>query len=141
MEEDLITPQSKLTEEAPISFKRFSQEESAPPQSQGPRPFQHHTSVDSSKPPTFHPIKFSAPKPFSNRLGPEPFRPASFKPVAMREKGVKQDMMQRRSDFFSKAPDPDQLPLFGYSGSTQGASLCLLVCLDSVRCNQHCMLH
>ncbi|XP_071787401.1 uncharacterized protein [Asterias amurensis] len=113
MEEDLITPQSKLTEEASISFKRFSQEESA--QSQGPRPFQHHTSVDSSKPPTFHPIKFSAPKPFSNRLGPEPFRPASFKPVAMREKGVKQDMMQRRSDFFSKALDPDQLPLFGYS--------------------------
>ncbi|XP_033631774.1 trichohyalin-like isoform X4 [Asterias rubens] len=105
MEEDLITPQSKLTEEAPISFKRFSQEESAPPQSQGPRPFQHHTSVDSSKPPTFHPIKFSAPKPFSNRLGPEPFRPASFKPVAMREKGVKQDMMQRRSDFFNDEKD------------------------------------
>ncbi|XP_071787402.1 uncharacterized protein [Asterias amurensis] len=103
MEEDLITPQSKLTEEASISFKRFSQEESA--QSQGPRPFQHHTSVDSSKPPTFHPIKFSAPKPFSNRLGPEPFRPASFKPVAMREKGVKQDMMQRRSDFFNDEKD------------------------------------
>ncbi|XP_038055137.1 LIM domain only protein 7-like isoform X4 [Patiria miniata] len=123
IEEDFITPQSKQAEEAPISFKSIPSEASAPAQ----MPWQQSenlpsststTTVDSSKPPKYHPVKFtSGPKPFSNRRGPEPYKPPTFKPVSVKDNGpgVKQDMLKRRSDFFSKPPEMDQLPVFGYS--------------------------
>ncbi|XP_022079523.1 LIM domain only protein 7-like isoform X12 [Acanthaster planci] len=112
VEEDFITSRSKLTEEAPISKQQHTSEESAPPL----LPWQR--SGDSGKMPKFQPVKFSAgPRPFSNRQGPEPYKPPSFKPVSVKDSApdVKQDMLKRRSDFFSKPPEIGLLPVFGYS--------------------------